>query len=122
MARRRSGTEKAEKKDEHLETLSSGEPPEGELSYATESRKKGDATTKKVAETAAEEVPPTPPRAFRVVRGGKILARGYRTKLREGKIIDDLNYDIAQLKQQGILLEEVNPKERVTAGSVLDDF
>ena len=51
-------------------------------------------------------------RRFRVVRGGSILVRGsatggYRTMLREGKEIDDQNYDIRDLQRQQIRLVEI---------------
>lgn len=57
---------------------------------------------------------------FRVVRGGYILDRGgYRTMLREGKEISNLNYDIRRLQQQGIKLQAITPEERT--GAVIYD-
>lgn len=55
-------------------------------------------------------------RYFRVVRGGYFMDRsGTRSLMREGKEIDNLNYDIRRLQQQAIKLEEIDPADRTGA-------
>lgn len=50
------------------------------------------------------DVPP-PPR-YRVLRGQYVMIKGMgRMTLREGKVIDENNYDIASLRSQGVQLE-----------------
>lgn len=57
------------------------------------------------AEMVARE---RPVRKFVVVRGGVVTLDGFRTRLREGKEVDDLNYDIRKLALQGIHLKELD--------------
>lgn len=47
------------------------------------------------------------PKRYLVKRGGRILARGNITMLKSGKIIKAGGYNIEQLKQQGIVLDEL---------------
>jgi len=58
------------------------------------------AEQKKLDETTKEK-------RFLVKNGGRILHRGMLTKLRPGKIIKEHDYNCPQLRQQGIVLEEV---------------
>ncbi len=96
---------------ERVEVIDAGEPQDGVLpDVSREPTVVADATHRN----------PAPPREaatarfFRVVRGGYFTAPGGagRSQLREGKIIDDLNYPVASLQQQGIRLEEIAAHER----------
>jgi hypothetical protein len=63
-----------------------------------------DATAKQLPDAPApEEIPKV--RRYVVVRGGPVLQAGFRTNLKEGKVIDSLNYDIQHLQRQGIRLQ-----------------
>lgn len=48
-----------------------------------------------------------PPKSYRVMNGGHVMIKGCRTGLRAGKVINEANFDIASLKLQGIVLEEI---------------
>ena len=60
---------------------------------------------------APKAPPPTvdipTPKSWRVKNGGRILSKGGITELKPGKVVDERNYDIEQLRIQGIELEEV---------------
>ena len=75
-------------------------PPADPESEMLRSQVTGDAT-KKVEATV--EAPPV--KKYVVVRGGAVLCNGHRTTIKEGKILDSLNYDIAHLQRQGIRLQ-----------------
>ena len=69
-----------------------------------------------VADATARNPRPAGPvptaRRFTVIRGGSVSqpgpgGTGYRTVVREGKVVDNLNYDIEKLLAQGIKLEEL---------------
>lgn len=57
-----------------------------------------------------------PVQKFLVTRGGTVVGTAGRTTLREGKIVDTLNYDVNKLKQQGILLRPLSADE-ATSGA-----
>ena len=63
----------------------------------------GDAT-----EHGAPLVDAPPPPQYRVVRSQYVMVRGGRTILREGKVIDERNYDLPALISQGVTLERVS--------------
>lgn len=46
---------------------------------------------------------------FVVTKGGFILEGGNRTRMHEGKVFNDLNYDPNRLRQQGIRFDECAP-------------
>lgn len=46
------------------------------------------------------------PMTYMVLREQWIMGRGGRTILRQGKVIDSLNYDIESLRSQGVELRE----------------
>jgi len=46
-------------------------------------------------------------RKFRVINGGRVSFGGHVTVLRAGKLVDEMAYSIADLRDQGIVLEEV---------------
>lgn len=48
-----------------------------------------------------------PVRKYRVKVGGSSSFGGTRTTIRPGKVIDERQYDIEMLKNQGIVLEEI---------------
>lgn len=59
-----------------------------------------------VAPSAPAEPPPVPKR-YTVVKGGKIVHRRLPTFLRPGKVIDEREYNIQQILDQGVVLEPV---------------
>jgi hypothetical protein len=108
------------KEDEHVETLSSGPIPEVEPKYDTTSEVVADAREKT---PKREEPKAKPPRCFRVLEDKRVLVNGYRTMLRAGKEVDEVNYRIGKLIQQGVKLQEIKPEERIGAiGSSLDGY
>ena len=48
------------------------------------------------------------PHRYRVVKGGPIQSNGHRAILKVGKELDDLNYNIVDLKRHGIVLEAID--------------
>jgi hypothetical protein len=63
-----------------------------------------DATAKSLKDAPApEEVPAV--KRYVVVKGGTVLVNGMRTQIKEGKVVDHLNYDVAHLQRQGIRLQ-----------------
>lgn len=56
---------------------------------------------------AAPAEPPPVPKRYEVVRGGKIMHRRLPTFLRPGKVIDEREYNIAQVEAQGVALKLV---------------
>lgn len=64
-------------------------------------------------ETAVRQPEPAAPaprvvRRYEVQRDGMFMAGGHRVSLRAGKVIDDANYDVASLAQQGLVAREVS--------------
>lgn len=51
------------------------------------------------------------PKWYRVIKGGIVLDGGFRARLKEGKEINSLNYNIRRLQQQGIMLQEFDPAD-----------
>jgi hypothetical protein len=98
------------KEDENVQVLDSGPIPEVTLELPGASDVVGDATIR----NAAPETPPPPMRWFRVVKGGYVLDNGFRTMLKPGKEINDLNYTIRNLQRQGIVLEEITAADRTS--------
>ena len=96
--------------NEHVQVLRTGQPEErGPEDIITEPTVKADATDRN---------PKTEPelrkvRKFEVTKGGPYSAPGvgasggYRSMLREGKVIDEMNYDIKAVQAQGIKLREL---------------
>lgn len=74
-----------------------------------------DATEKNTR--AAAEVPP--PKWYRVIKGGLVLEGGFRATLKPGKELNELNYNVRRLQQQGIVLEEI-PLNEVGRTSFLE--
>jgi len=66
-------------------------------------------------ETSKDDPPCERPRPknrrFRVIKGGNISTGGVRATLREGKELDERNYDIRNLVRQGIRLEEITDED-----------
>ena len=70
-----------------------------------------DATERNPRPPAGAKVPKA--KRYTVTKGGSISqpgpgGAGYRTIMREGKVIDNLNFDIASLRAQGIGLQELS--------------
>ena len=75
-----------------------------------------DAAAAVVVADATSKNPPLPPNAppapekrlYRVLKGGMaLMPTGMRTLIKEGKVIDNLNYDVRRLQMQGIRLERL---------------
>ena len=105
---------KSDEGEEFSEVTDTGEIPEVNLPpVSNEATVKADATSKAVpARSPTTEEKPATVRYFRVDRGGYILDRGYRTLMREGKVVDTLNYDPKRLASQGIKLTEIDADDR----------
>lgn len=48
-------------------------------------------------------------RKYRVLNGGYIVERGFRLAMLAGKVIEDTQYNVEDLRVQGIQLEEILP-------------
>jgi hypothetical protein len=85
------------------------------LNPETQTSDEAEPTKVKVDKVVDAKPPAGPPpeiRKFRVIKGGRInTSDGYMTRLHDGKVIDDHNYNIARLKQQGIRLEPYRDEE-----------
>lgn len=92
-------------KEEHIEVLSSGSVPEVECGELASPRFRGSAV---VPNPDAEAAAPKPS-WYRVIKGGTVLENGFRTRMKEGKEINNINYNIRRLQQQGIVLQEFDP-------------
>lgn len=95
------------REDEQIEVLSDQEPEEVNLDPVNDAERSvvvGDATTKTL-QTAPEPEAVPPVKKYVVVKGGNVMVNGNRTRIAEGKIIDELNYDIAHIQRQGIRLQ-----------------
>lgn len=62
------------------------------------------------AATAAEEEPiervnPPVPKRYKVTKGGQFFNSGTPAQMRVGKVISDVEYNVASLQRQGIELE-----------------
>lgn len=97
MARKTTATE-----DQGAYTSGSAPTSEYETPPMMEAPKLGDATEHG---NAPVEAPPVP--RYRVERSQYIMQAGGRVILREGKVIDGLNYNIEQLISQGVQLTQV---------------
>ena len=100
--------------EEHVQVLDAGPVQEVKLDLPGASEVVGDATAK--PSTADPEALAAVPQArwFRVVKGGYVLDGGFRTMLKPGKEINDLNYSIRNLQRQGIVLEEITAQDRTS--------
>lgn len=92
----------AEQKDDHIEVLSD-EEHETKLDVVDEGTDAARAVVKGNATENARSSPTV--KRYVVVRGGAALVNGLRTIIKEGKVIDALNYDIQHLQRQGIRLQ-----------------
>lgn len=60
-----------------------------------------------VPRPTAEELAAAAPKRYEVIRGGRIMHRGALTQMRTGKVFKANDYNVPQLRQQGIELKEV---------------
>jgi hypothetical protein len=103
MARKRPGEEE---QTETVQVLAGGKPEDVDVGKAL-------VHGAPVVGSVMPKDPPPPAadakkvRRFRVTKGGTVSTNGYRATLKEGKELDDLNYDIRSLATQGIHLEEI---------------
>lgn len=82
--------------------------PEFELMENAISEVGGEKISAKVPEKV--DAPIVPVKKYLVVcpSGGKnVLMNGYKALLRDGKVIEDKDYDIAALREQGVMLKEL---------------
>jgi hypothetical protein len=102
MARQKSGRD-----DEQIEVLSDQDPVEVNLDPVDDAARSvivADATKKSLpAAPPPESIPPV--KRYVVVKGGSVLVNGMRTQIKEGKVVDSLNYDVAHLQRQGIRVQ-----------------
>lgn len=49
-------------------------------------------------------------RTYRVVNGGHVVINGFRVAMRAGKIVENTQYDVQGLLDQGLVLDEINPQ------------
>lgn len=98
--------------DEKVTVLGNGPIVEVEPTFG-DNEVVADATTKG-PQRDESKVPKA--KRYQVTRGGMIMNNGYRTRLGVGKVIDDLNYDIKKLVQQGIALTEVPESGELPVG------
>lgn len=49
-------------------------------------------------------------RTYRVVNGGHVVLNGFRVAMRAGKIIENTQYDVQGLLDQGLVLDEIDPQ------------
>lgn len=96
--------------DEHVQVLDAGPVAEVKLELPGVPEVIGDAMARNANPDAVAAVPKA--RWFRVVKGGYVLDGGFRTMLKPGKEINDLNYTIRNLQRQGIVLEEITEQDR----------
>lgn len=57
-------------------------------------------------QAAVDAVVPQPAR-YRVLRGGRVMHRQSLVKLNAGKVISETEYNIPQLQEQGVALEQI---------------
>ena len=63
--------------------------------------------TKATALRPLEDLPVEVPKSYRVMNGGSITVAGMRYRMPAGKVVDDRQFDLVQLRHQGIVLEEI---------------
>lgn len=67
--------------------------------------------------------PPKKRTRYRVLNGGKVTFAGHLTTLKAGKEIDDVQYDVPQLRRQGIrleILQDEDEEQAAPAGPVAE--
>ena len=103
---------RTKKEEEKVETLDAGPVKDRKLAPVEE--QDAAATTPKGSAVKPSDDEPEGPRVryFTVVRGGVAQVNGFRTRLKEGKEIDTLNYNIRALQRQGIRLAEIDSTKR----------
>jgi hypothetical protein len=92
--------------DEEITVLGTGGIQEMDLPPVTNGNEVVGNALDRAPARAPNAVAPTA-RQFRVTKPGFITMNGHRTYLREGKVINDLNYPLKELQNQGIRLEKV---------------
>lgn len=77
-----------------------------------ESQMRSEAVTVGDATTIGADKPSPPVKKYRVTSPDKhAKSNGHRALLRQGKIVSEQHYNIAELKAQGIQLQELQPGE-----------
>jgi hypothetical protein len=103
-----------QKKHEKVEVLDSGPPPGDEEAVGPDEIMGRDGMQNAPAvdfATIEQEAKLGPPvKRYRVLKGGSVQTspNSNRTFVKAGKEIDELNFDIRLMKQQGIELEELS--------------
>lgn len=104
------------KSDEKVEVLDDSPPPTDDETIGPDEIRGRDGTLNPPAvdlDTIEQEAQLGPPvKRYRVIKGGRVQTQqnGNRTMVIPGKEIDELNFDIRLMKQQGIELEELAAK------------
>lgn len=76
----------------------------GEMQLADGTEKEPAVDREEIAQN-----PGPPVRRYRVVRGGRVQTQrnGQRTLVNTGKVLDENNFDISLMREQGVELEEL---------------
>ena len=86
---------------EQMDVLADGEPEEVGLDPVAD-----EARAQVVADaTAGNTVEGPVVKKYLVTKGGTALVNGMRTNIKDGKVLDARNFDIAHLQKQGIRLQ-----------------
>jgi hypothetical protein len=95
------------KDNEQITVLATGDPEERPLPPVDDA-----GTAVLVADATDKELPDAPPpeavpvvKKYVVTKGGVVLNNGFRTTIKDGKVVDGLNFDLAHLQRQGIRLQ-----------------
>lgn len=60
-----------------------------------------------IASIAPKKLAPAPPKTFRVMMKSRMFSSGHDVWLNQGDIVSESTHDVATMKLQGVLLEEI---------------
>lgn len=92
---------------ESVTTLDSGPIADKEVPSVEEVAAKALGQPRSAVDGAPDDIEGPTVRRFVVMKGGVAQVGGFRARLKEGKEIDTLNYNIRDLQRQGIRLREI---------------
>jgi hypothetical protein len=92
---------------QEMDILADGEPEEVGLDPVND-----EARSQVVADAlAGHDASHVEVKKYLVTKGGQVLVNGMRTTVKEGKVIDARNFDIAHLQRQGIRLQRYEEEQ-----------
>jgi hypothetical protein len=92
---------------QEMDILADGEPEEVGLDTVND-----EVRSQVVADaTAGHQTEGPIVKRYLVTKGGQVLVNGMRTLVKEGKVLDARNYDIAHLQRQGIRLQRYEEEQ-----------